>query len=132
MHKKLPRSFFERDDVVGITRELIGKVLCTQIDGQLTSGIIVEAEAYNGREDRACHAYPNIRTERTSIIYEAPGFAYVYLCYGIHHLFNIVTNKEGLADAILVRGVEPLDGIDIMLERRGKEKLHPTLTNGPG
>lgn len=132
MYKKLERSFFERDDVVAITRELIGKVLCTNIDGQFTSGIIVEAEAYNGRNDRACHAYPDVRTPRTSIIYDTPGFAYVYLCYGIHHLFNIVSNREGLADAILVRGIEPLDGIEHMLERRRKDKLHPTLTNGPG
>ena len=132
MSEKLPRSFYERDDVVAITRDLIGKVLCTKIDGAFTSGIIVEAEAYNGREDRACHAYPELKTPRTSVLYEVPGIAYVYLCYGIHHLFNIVTNREGLADAILIRGIEPVDGIEHMLERRGKNKLQPTLTNGPG
>lgn len=128
----LPSSFFAGDDVTRITRSLLGKVLCTQINGTLTSGIIVEAEAYNGRIDRACHAYPNIRTPRTSIIYGKPGMAYVYLCYGIHHLFNIVTNREGLADAILIRAVEPLEGIEEMLIRRKKNTLHPSLTNGPG
>lgn len=132
MSKKLPRYFYERDDVVAITKELIGKVLCSNIDGYFTSGIIVEAEAYNGREDRACHAYPDLRTSRTAVLYEAPGVAYVYLCYGIHHLFNIVTNKEGLADAILIRGIEPVEGIDHMLDRRDKTKLDHQLTNGPG
>lgn len=132
MSTKLSREFFERDDVVQISRDLIGKELYTNLGGTVTSGIIVETEAYNGRTDRACHAYPDVRTARTETIYGPPGFAYVYLCYGIHHLFNIVTNKEGLADAILVRAVEPVKGIDKMLERRGREKLDPTVTNGPG
>ncbi|SMO92948.1 DNA-3-methyladenine glycosylase [Gracilimonas mengyeensis] len=132
MPKKLPRSFYERDDVVQISRELIGKVLCTNFDGVVTSGIITETEAYNGRTDRACHAYPEVRTKRTETMYGAPGHAYVYLCYGIHHLFNIVTNQEGLADAILVRSLQPVEGIDKMLERRNKEKAAPVITNGPG
>lgn len=128
----LPSSFFAGNDVTRITHSLLGKVLCTRINGSLTSGIIVEAEAYNGRIDRACHAYPNIRTPRTSIIYGKPGMAYVYLCYGIHHLFNIVTNREGLADAILIRAIEPLEGIEEMQLRRKKKVLNPSLTNGPG
>lgn len=132
MPTKLSRTFYEREDVVQISRDLIGKVLCSNIDGTITSGIIVETEAYNGRTDRACHAYPNIRTARTETIYGSPGVAYVYLCYGIHHLFNIVTNKEGMADAILVRAAEPVKGIKKMLERRGRKKLEPTVTNGPG
>ena len=132
MAAKLPLSFYERDDVVKISRELIGKVLCTRVDGVLTSGLIVETEAYNGRTDRACHAYPDVRTPRTETIYGPPGRAYVYLCYGIHHLFNVVTNKDGLADAILVRALEPLEGKKEMVERRGKEKIQPVITNGPG
>ena len=118
--------------MVQISKELIGKVLCTQFNGQLTTGKIVETEAYNGRTDRACHAYPNVRTARTETIYGPPGHAYVYLCYGIHHLFNVVTNKEGLADAILIRAIEPLPGEEIMLERRNQSSLKPMIANGPG
>lgn len=132
MATKIPRSFYERDDVVNISKELIGKVLCTNIDGMFTAGKIVETEAYNGRTDRACHAYPDVRTKRTETLYENPGIAYVYLCYGIHHLFNIVTNKEGYADAVLIRAVEPLEGEGCMVERRGKEKGKPVISNGPG
>lgn len=132
MYPKLPRSFYERDNVVQISRELIGKVLCTYYKGTLTAGMITETEAYNGRTDRACHAYPDVRTNRTETLYGPPGHAYVYLCYGIHHLFNVVTNHEGLADAILIRAVKPLDGIEKMIQRRAKEKLSPNLTNGPG
>ncbi len=132
MVKKLPRSFYERDDVVQISKELIGKVLCTRLEGILTTGKIVETEAYNGRTDRACHAFPNVRTARTETIYGPPGHAYVYLCYGIHHLFNVVTNLEGLADAILIRAVEPLKGKEIMVERRKKPSLKPVIANGPG
>ncbi|HBX65027.1 MAG: 3-methyladenine DNA glycosylase [Balneola sp.] len=132
MSKKLPRSFYSRDDVVQISRELIGKVLCTNVDDVFTSGRIVETEAYDGRNDKACHAHLNKRTKRTEVMYGKPGHAYVYLCYGIHNLFNIVTNQEGLADAILIRAIEPVDGIDAMLKRRNKEKLDPSVGNGPG
>lgn len=132
MSNTLPRSFYERDDVVQISKDLIGKVLCTKVDGVFTAGIIVETEAYNGRTDRACHAFPDVKTTRTATLYGKPGLAYVYLCYGIHHLFNVVTNKEGLADAVLIRAVEPLEGEDLMVERRGKDKLNPVITNGPG
>lgn len=132
MYPKLPRTFYERDDVVQISKELIGKVLCTKFDGNLTAGMIVETEAYNGRTDQACHAYPNVKTARTETLYGPPGFSYVYLCYGIHHLFNIVTNREELADAILVRAIEPKEGIEKMAERRGQERPSPIITNGPG
>ena len=128
----LPYSFYRRDDVVQVSRDLIGKVLCTNVDDSgLTSGIITETEAYRGRDDKACHAHGK-RTERTEVMYHEGGKAYVYLCYGIHHLFNIVTNVEGLADAVLIRAIEPLDGVDLMLKRRGKESLSPELTAGPG
>ncbi len=129
--KTLPRSFFANPDVVNVSRSLLGKVLCTDIDGQFTSSIITETEAYCGRGDKACHAYNGKYTERTKVMYGLPGTAYIYLCYGIHHLFNVVTNKEGLADAVLIRGVKPMVGYDMMTERRGITNSKQ-LTNGPG
>lgn len=131
--KKLGASFYQRSDVVQISRELLGKVLCTQFPGQpLTSGIITETEAYCGRNDKACHANDGLRTKRTEVMYRAGGVAYVYLCYGIHHLFNIVTNVKDKADAVLVRAVEPVNGIDSILDRRNATKLKPGITAGPG
>ena len=118
--------------MVKIAQELLGKVLVTNFDGQLTSGIIVETEAYAGITDKASHAYKSRRTARTEVMYMNGGTAYVYLCYGIHHLFNVVTNIQDQPHAILIRGLEPLEGIDIMLQRRGKETLQPSLTAGPG
>ncbi len=132
MADKLPLSFYEQDDVVEIAKQLLGKVLCTNFDGIITKGIIVETEAYNGRTDKACHAHFAGKTNRTKIMYARGGLAYVYLCYGIHHLFNIVTNKEGLADAVLVRAIEPLEGIEHILERRNKTKLERSVGGGPG
>ncbi len=128
---KLTQDFYEREDVVLIARELIGKVLCTCIDGQYTSGMIVEAEAYNGRTDKACHAYGK-RTPRTETMYQKGGIAYVYLCYGIHHLFNVVTNRKGLADAVLIRAIQPLEGIEFMEKRRNLSSENISLTSGPG
>ncbi|MTI87102.1 MAG: DNA-3-methyladenine glycosylase [Balneolaceae bacterium] len=132
MQSKLSRSFYSRDDVVQISKELVGKYLCTHIEGEYTSGMIVETEAYNGRNDKACHAHGNTRTKRTEVMYGPPGHAYVYLCYGIHHLFNVVTNKTNLADAVLIRAIKPIDGINLMLERRNKQALHPSVGAGPG
>lgn len=126
---QLPRSFYARPDVVAVSRELIGKVLVTRIGGKLTSGIITETEAYMGAVDRASHAYGGKVTPRNKIMYGEPGRAYVYLCYGIHHLFNVVTNKPGVAHAVLVRAVHPLEGLDVMLKRRKVKKL---TTGGPG
>ena len=128
----LPDSFYQRKDVVKIAKELIGKVLVTNFSNELTAGIIVETEAYAGAADKASHAFGNRRTNRTEVMYAHGGIAYVYLCYGIHHLFNVVTNVEHVPHAILIRAVEPLEGIDIMLQRRKKEKLLPLLTAGPG
>lgn len=128
----LPESFYARKDVVKIARELLGKVLVTEFDGVLTSGIIVETEAYAGATDKASHAYGNRRTKRTEVMYMHGGAAYVYLCYGIHHLFNVVTNVQDVPHAILIRAIEPLEGIETMLTRRGKDKLTPSLTAGPG
>lgn len=128
----LPNSFYTRADVIAISRELLGKVLVTEIAGLRTSGIIVETEAYAGPGDRACHAFGAKRTKRTAPIFEAGGIAYVYLVYGMYHLFNIVTNVMDEPYAILVRAIEPLEGIEAMLLRRKTEKLLPKLTAGPG
>ena len=125
-------DFYQRDDVLLISRELLGKVLCTNFHGNLTSGIIVETEAYAGVTDKASHAYGGRRTKRTETMYAKGGSAYVYLCYGIHHLFNVVTNVEGVPHAVLIRAVQPMDGIEIMLQRRNKKEMDHTLTTGPG
>lgn len=127
----LPLSFYARPDVTHVSRDLLGKRLCTLIDGHFTSGIITETEAYCGRGDKACHANNGKRTPRTEVMFGNPGHAYIYLCYGIHHLFNVVTNKEGLADAVLVRAVYPEIGVDLMRLRRGVTPFQ-NLTNGPG
>lgn len=129
---KLGAGFYQRDDVVTISQELLGKYLYTKINGEVTVGMIVETEAYSGRNDKACHAHANRRTNRTKIMYEAGGVAYVYLCYGIHHLFNIITNVKGQADAVLIRAIEPKIGIEKMLERRKMVQVERKLTAGPG
>ena len=129
---KLTMEFYQREDVLLISRELLGKVLCTNFHGKLTSGIIVETEAYAGVTDKASHAYGGKRTKRTETMYAKGGSAYVYLCYGIHHLFNIVTNKENIPHAVLIRAIQPRDGIEIMLQRRNKKKVDQSLTAGPG
>lgn len=128
----LPQSFYTRTDVGKIARQLLGKILVTQIDGDLTAGMITETEAYAGVSDKASHAFGGRRTARTETMYAPGGVTYVYLCYGIHHLFNVVTNVQDTPHAVLIRAVQPLEGLQHMLARRGKEKLHPTLTAGPG
>jgi DNA-3-methyladenine glycosylase len=127
----LPVSFFENPDVVDAARLLLGMKVCSVTDGFFTSGIITETEAYCGRDDKACHANNGRRTSRTEVMFGEPGRAYIYLCYGIHHLFNVVTNREGLADAVLVRAVYPITGLDVMKQRRRMNSLK-NLTNGPG
>lgn len=129
---KLSKDFYLRNDVVEIARDLIGKRLVTNINGNLTSGIIVETEAYSGRNDKACHANEGKLTNRTSIMFEEGAKAYVYLCYGIHHLFNIVTNQKGLADAVLIRAVQPDSGLELMQERRNHPKSKFRIGAGPG
>lgn len=128
----LNEQFYIQDNVVQIAQDLLGKILVTNIDGQTTSSMIVETEAYAGVNDKASHAYNGRRTKRTETMYAKGGVAYVYLCYGIHHLFNIVTNIANVPHAILIRGAEPIDGIDIMMKRRGVSTLKNTLTAGPG
>ena len=129
--QKLPQSFYLRNDVVKVAKELLGRVLVTNWNNEYTSGRIAETEAYAGEIDRASHASKG-KTARTSVMFGDGGTAYVYLCYGIHEMFNIVTNKSGIPHAILIRAVEPIEGIDIMLQRTGKKKLDETLTRGPG
>ena len=130
--KKLSLGFYDRKDVVQIARELLGKVIVTSFNNIVTSGRIVETEAYVSHTDRASHAFGGRRTARNEHMYAGPGMAYVYICYGMHQMFNIVTNKKDIPDAVLVRAVEPLQGVDIMLKRTGKEKLDFTVTKGPG
>jgi len=127
----LPQSFYLEGDVVQISKKLLGKVIVTKIDNRLTLSRIVETEAYDGRMDKACHAYPNRRTPRTEVMFKEGGRSYVYLCYGIHHLFNIVTHAENEPNAVLLRAVEPIVGLEVMANRR-KIKSQLNFTNGPG
>ena len=127
---KLDRDFYLRDDVVAVARDLLGKVLCSHVDGHLTKAVITETEAYAGIEDRASHAYGGRRTKRTEPMFQDGGIAYVYLCYGIHHLFNVVTNRRDEPHASL--NPSPLSGIDRMLERRGSSTAVDKLLAGPG
>ncbi len=129
---KLPIEFYRQKNVCTVAKALIGKVLVSSFNNMVTSGRIVETEAYNGAVDKASHAWGGRRTNRTGIMYAAGGVSYVYLCYGIHHLFNVVTNLEDVPHAVLIRALEPLTGIDHMLQRTGKSKLDNTLTRGPG
>ena len=129
---KLKTDFYIRENVSQIAKELLGKTLFTKVNGEVTSGIITEVEAYSGTNDKACHANNGLRTKRTEVMYAKGGCAYVYLCYGIHHLFNVVTNANNTADAVLIRAIEPQQGLEIMQERRGKAKVNKTLTSGPG
>ena len=128
----MPIAFYQREDVLLIAKELLGKLLVTQFQGMLTSGRIVETEAYNGTIDKASHAYGGRRTKRTEVIFGSGGVAYVYLCYGIHHMFNVVTNDHGTPHAILIRGIEPVAGKEIMTERFHKTTFNKTIGKGPG
>lgn len=129
---KLPLSFYRQKNVCRIARLLVGKILVSSLDNRITAGRIVETEAYNGVTDKASHAWNGRRTNRTEIMFGEAGVAYVYLCYGIHHLCNIVTNVAEIPHAVLIRAVEPLIGIEHMLKRTGKTKPDHSLTRGPG
>jgi DNA-3-methyladenine glycosylase len=128
---KLTEEFYQGKNVVKIARNLLGKGLFTNIDGVITGGIIVETEAYSWKE-RGSHAYGARKTPRNAIMFEKGGYAYVYLCYGMHHLFNVVTNVKDTADAVLIRALEPLEGIAEMKLRRGERVSSLHLTSGPG
>lgn len=129
---KLDRSFYLREDVVQVSRELLGKYLYSFKDGLFTGGIITETEAYAGAADKASHAHGNRRTARTEIMFKQGGTAYVYLCYGIHSLLNVVTNREGIPHAVLIRAIFPTNGISIIQQRRKSVKTGAALTTGPG
>src|SRR3954471_17212769 len=116
--RALPRDFYERP-TLEVARELIGKVLIHDTRAGIAAGIIVEVEAYIGESDPACHAAPG-PTARNAPLYGPPGFAYVYLNYGIHPLVNAVTEADGSPAAVLIRALEPLDGIDVMRRRRAR------------
>ncbi len=128
----LPKDFYTREDVVAISQDLLGKYLVTNFDGIKTVGKIVETEAYRAPDDKACHAYNNRYTKRTKTMFLEGGVAYVYLCYGIHHLFNVVTGKEGMAHAVLIRAIEPVENLPKMLERRNFKQVKSQLSAGPG
>lgn len=129
---KLNREFYLRPDVVQIARDLLGKVLVTRMNGKITSAIITETEAYAGMTDRASHAFGGRRTARTEIMYRQGGTAYVYLCYGLHHLFNVVTNRQDVPHAVLVRAVQPIEGIELIRKRRKSKLPDHRLCAGPG
>ncbi|MEP6712372.1 MAG: DNA-3-methyladenine glycosylase [Ferruginibacter sp.] len=130
--KKLALQFYDREDVVQVAKDLLGKIVVTNIDNIITSGRIVETEAYVAHIDKASHSYNGRRTARNEHMYAAPGTAYIYICYGMHQMLNVVTNKKEIPDAVLIRAIEPVDGIDAMLARTGKPRLDYTLTKGPG
>ncbi|MCX2430362.1 DNA-3-methyladenine glycosylase [Pedobacter sp. GR22-10] len=129
---KLTPEYYQNEDVIALAKDLLGKVLYTHIDGQISAGIIVETEAYYGIKDKASHAYGGRRTNRTETMYSAGGVAYVYLCYGMHHLFNVVSSVKDDPHAVLIRAVEPLIGKELMEERRGMPVSRPAVSSGPG
>ncbi len=128
---KLSRQFYLSENVVDTARNLLGKVLVTNLNGRITGGMITETEAYAGVTDRASHAFGNRNTPRTAVMYEEGGRAYVYLCYGIHHLFNVVTNKRGVPHAILIRGIMPVRGKQVISSISGKNSADYKNFNGP-
>lgn len=129
---KLPLTYYSNQDVLFLARNLLGKVLFTEINGDITGGIIVETEAYSGVRDKASHAYGGRRTDRTEPLYSHGGVSYVYLCYGIHHLFNIVTSVQDEPHAVLIRAIEPFIGKDIMEHRRNMPSSKAAISSGPG
>ncbi len=130
--KKLPHAYYQSLAVTELAKDLLGKYLVTHIDGFRCSGKIIETEAYRGPDDRACHAYNNRRTPRTEVMYEPGGVAYIYICYGMHHLMNVVTGSRDNAHAILIRALEPSEGMEAMAQRRKMPLSDTRLTKGPG
>ncbi len=130
--EKLPLSYYLNDNVEDIAKSLLGKILYSRVDKDITAGIITETEAYKGVGDKASHAYGGRFTKRTEVMYKRGGISYVYQCYGIHYLLNVVTSDIDIPHAVLIRGIFPIIGINLMLERTGKSKADYKLTNGPG
>lgn len=131
MNQKIAPDFYLQPNTEEIAQKLLGKHVCTNINSRFCRAMITETEAYT-MNDRACHAFGGRRTARNEPMFQTGGISYVYLCYGIHRLFNIVTNRKGIADAVLVRAVRPLEGVEHMLIRRKMENVHQRLTSGPG
>ena len=133
MNNKIPKTFYLQENVVGVAKELLGKIVYTKLNNEgITGGIIVETEAYAGINDKASHAYGNRRTKRTETMYCEGGVVYIYLCYGIHSLLNVVTNKKDIPHAVLIRGIKPLVGMDIMMKRRNIKDSRKLNGVGPG
>lgn len=128
----IDRNFFLQKDVVYLAQILLGKYLFSYIDGIFCGGIISETEAYNGEVDKASHAFGGRYTARTEMMYKKGGIAYVYLCYGVHSLFNIVTNQIGIPHAILIRSIIPTHGLNEMEKRLNKKISNKYLLDGPG
>lgn len=134
---KLKREFYNRDTTL-VAKELLGKILVHSVDGKITAGKIVEVEAYKGIMDKAAHTYNGKRTKRVEVMYGNPGFSYVFFIYGMYHCMNVVTREEGIGEAVLIRAIEPVEGLDIMSYRRYnlsfeelKKRQIINLTNGP-
>lgn len=128
--QKLPRDFYARD-AQAVVKDLLGKVLVTRLPEGEASGIIVECEAYLGTTDKAAHSFSGRRTKRNEVLFGPPGHAYVYLIYGMYHCFNVVVGEKENPQAVLVRALEPLSGLELMAERR-KNAEKKLLTSGPG
>ncbi len=129
---KLSAEYYSNTDVNFLAKDLLGKIIYTATGETVTAGIIVETEAYFGIEDKASHAYGNRRTARTEVMFQKGGLAYVYLCYGIHHLLNVVTSVENDPKCILIRSIEPYYGFDEMETRRKMPVEKPAISSGPG
>ena len=132
--KKLPRSFYLRDTII-VSKDLLGKYLVHKTSEGVTAGRIVEVEAYIGPEDKAAHSYNGKKTERNRAMFESGGIAYIFQVYGKNFCFNVVTQREGMPEAVLVRALEPVFGLELMAKRRGFDELSnkniKLLTNGP-
>jgi DNA-3-methyladenine glycosylase len=132
---RLPRSFYLQDTLT-VARELLGKLLVHDAPDGITAGRIVEAEAYQGPQDRAAHSYNNLRSARTEVMYGPGGYAYVFMVYSMYCCFNVVTRPAGQPQVVLIRALEPVGGLELMARRRGCGALAVTnirnLSNGPG
>ena len=129
---KLPISYYQTHDVVYLAKDLLGKFLLSNINGHLTGGMIIETEAYAGIHDQASHAFGNRKTNRTKTMYQKGGISYIYFCYGIHHLFNIVTGELDVPHAVLIRSIIPVVGLKTIFKRTGKNHPIHKLSDGPG
>ena len=129
---KLKPEYFQNKDVIFLAQDLLGKILFTKKNGEITAGIITETEAYFGEEDKASHAYGGRRTLRTEAMYQPGGYSYIYLCYGIHHLFNIVVSLKNDPKSVLIRSVEPYQGFSVIENRRNRPSSDKSISSGPG